>query len=50
MLELSVLPQGTLGTVDAVTATGSRRLSFSFIMEMAGGRWQALQFPVSATQ
>ncbi len=48
LLQLSMLPQGTLSVVDAVTAAAGQRLSFSFILQQAGGRWQASQFPVSA--
>jgi hypothetical protein len=48
LLQLSMLPQGTLSVVDAVTAAAGQRLRFSFILQQTGGRWQASQFPVSA--
>jgi Tfp pilus assembly protein FimT len=48
LLKLSMLPQGTLSVVDAVTAAAGDRLSFSFILQQTGGHWQASQFPVSA--
>lgn len=48
LVQLSALPQGNISVVDAVAATAGRRLSFSFIMQLAGGRWQASQFPESA--
>jgi hypothetical protein len=48
LLKLSMLPQGTLSVVDAVTAAAGQRLSFSFILQQTAGHWQASQFPVSA--
>ncbi len=45
LLQLAALPNGTVTAVDAVTAAGSHKLSFSFLMQLAGGRWQAWQFP-----
>lgn len=48
VIQLSALPQGTLTSVDAVTDAAGHRLSFTFIMQLAQGHWQASQFPVSS--
>lgn len=45
---INALPQGSLTSVEAVASDHGRRIDFQFILERAGGHWQAWQFPVSS--
>lgn len=47
-VSVRVLPMGAVAAVAATAGERTSRLRFSFILQRAGGRWSAWQFPVSA--